>query len=125
MANISPHQDGGGIGRRYRARASALFFSRHPGGVAGLISAAGRRTEVQWKVILSGKQSSTTLFLWAAHLSSGGRELRPVLWIRIRIFCLDPDPKLKFWIRIQQKGKEHVNKTVNSGLFVLLDSSIE
>ena len=26
---------------------------------------------------------------------------------------------------IQQKGKEHVNKTVNSGLFVLLDSSIE
>ena len=26
---------------------------------------------------------------------------------------------------IQQKVKEHVNKTVNSGLFVLLDSSIE
>ena len=25
----------------------------------------------------------------------------------------------------QQKVKEHVNKTVNSGLFVLLDSSIE
>ena len=23
------------------------------------------------------------------------------------------------WIRIQQKVKEHVNKTVNSGLFVL------
>ena len=29
------------------------------------------------------------------------------------------------WIRIQQKVKEHINKTVNSGLFVLLDSSIE
>ena len=28
-------------------------------------------------------------------------------------------------IRIQQKGKEHINKTVNSGLFVLLESSIE
>ena len=35
----------------------------------------------------------------------------------------DPDPELKF--RIQQKVKEHINKTVNSGLFVLLDSSIE
>ena len=33
------------------------------------------------------------------------------------------DPELKF--RIQQKVKEHINKTVNSGLFVLLDSSIE
>ena len=40
----------------------------------------------------------------------------------IRNFCLDPDPELKFWIRIQQKVKEHINKTVNSGLFVLLDS---
>ena len=29
------------------------------------------------------------------------------------------------WIRIQQKVKEHINKTVNSGLFVLLGSSIE
>ena len=29
------------------------------------------------------------------------------------------------WIRIQQKVKEHINKTLNSGLFVLLDSSIE
>ena len=29
------------------------------------------------------------------------------------------------WIRIQQKEKELMNKTVNSGLFVLLDSSIE
>ena len=76
MANISFYKDGGGIGRRYRARASVLFFSRRPGGVAGRISAAGRRTEVQWKAILSGKQPSTTLFLWAAHLSSGGRELR-------------------------------------------------
>ena len=26
---------------------------------------------------------------------------------------------------IQQKVKEYINKTVNSGLFVLLDSSIE
>ena len=33
------------------------------------------------------------------------------------------DPELK--IRTQQKVKEHINKTVNSGLFVLLDSSIE
>ena len=41
----------------------------------------------------------------------------------IRNFCLDPE--LKFRIRIQQKVKEHINKTVNSGLFVLLDSSIE
>ena len=44
-------------------------------------------------------------------------------WIR----NLDPDPdsELKFRIRIQQKVKEHINKTVNFGLFVLLDSSIE
>ena len=35
----------------------------------------------------------------------------------IRNFCLDPDPELKF--QIQQKVKEHINKTVNSGLFVL------
>ena len=28
-------------------------------------------------------------------------------------------------IRIRQKVKEHRNKTVNSGLYVLLDSSIE
>ena len=34
-----------------------------------------------------------------------------------------PDPELKF--RIQQNVKEHINKTVNSGLLVLLDSSIE
>ena len=43
----------------------------------------------------------------------------------IRI-CMDPE--LKFRIRIQQTVKEHMNKTVNSGLFVLLDtkdSSIE
>ena len=39
--------------------------------------------------------------------------------------ALDPDPELKFRIRIQQKVKEHINKSVNSGLFVLLDSSIE
>ena len=31
MADISLHQDGGGIGRRYRARASALFFSHSSG----------------------------------------------------------------------------------------------
>ena len=43
----------------------------------------------------------------------------------IRNFCLDPDLELKFRIRIQQKVKEQMNKTVNSGLFVLLDSSIE
>ena len=42
MADISLYKDGGVIGRRYRARASALFFSRRPGGVAGRISAAGR-----------------------------------------------------------------------------------
>ena len=42
---------------------------------------------------------------------------------RILNFCLDPDPELKFWIWIQQKVKEHINKTFNSGLFVLLDSS--
>ena len=49
----------------------------------------------------------------------------PVLWIRIRMDpeLSDPDPELKFWI--QQKVQEHINKTVNSGLFVLLDSSIE
>ena len=47
---------------------------------------------------------------------------------------VDPDPHgsgtfawIQIRIRIQQKVKEHihVNKTVNSGLFVLLDSSIE
>ena len=37
----------------------------------------------------------------------------------------DPDPEIKFQIRIQQKVKEHTIKTVNSGLFVLLDNSIE
>ena len=51
---------------------------------------------------------------------------KAVLWIRIRIDPeLDPDPELKFRIRIQQKVKEHINKTVNSGLIVLLDRSIE
>ena len=39
----------------------------------------------------------------------------------IRNFCLDRE--LKF--RIRQKVKEHINKTVSSGLFVLLDRSIE
>ena len=39
----------------------------------------------------------------------------------IQNFCLDLE--LKFRIRIQQKVKERINKTVNSGLFVLLDSS--
>ena len=34
------------------------------------------------------------------------------------------DPELKFRIRIQQKVKEQINKTVNSGLFVLLDSRV-
>ena len=43
----------------------------------------------------------------------------------IRIFCLDWDPEFKFRIRIQQKVIEQINKTVNSGLFLLLDSSIE
>ena len=42
----------------------------------------------------------------------------------IRNFCLDPDPELKFLIRIQQKKKEHINITVNSGLFVLLYSTV-
>ena len=40
-------------------------------------------------------------------------------------FCLDPDLELKYRIRIQQKVKKHIIKTVNSGLFVLLDSSVE
>ena len=35
----------------------------------------------------------------------------------IRNFCLDPNPEILF--RIQQKVKEQINKTVNSGLFVL------
>ena len=43
----------------------------------------------------------------------------------IRNFCLDPDRELKFRIQIQPKVKEHLNKTVKSGLFLLLDSSIE
>ena len=47
MAKTSSHKDGGGIGRRYRARASALFFSRRPGGMAGRILSAGHRTEVK------------------------------------------------------------------------------
>ena len=38
-------------------------------------------------------------------------------WIRIRNKVLDPDPA--------KSEKEHINKTVNFGLFVLLDSSIE
>ena len=29
------------------------------------------------------------------------------------------------WIRIQQKVKDQLNKTVNSGLFVLKDSSMK
>ena len=41
----------------------------------------------------------------------------------IRNFCLDPDSELYFQIR--QKVKEYINKIVNSGLFVLLDSNIE
>ena len=39
---------------------------------------------------------------------------------------VDPDPHGSgtfAWIRIQQKVKEHIHKTVNSGLFVLLDST--
>ena len=46
----------------------------------------------------------------------------------LRTSVVDPDPHGSgtfAWIRIQQKVKEHINKTVNSGLFVLLDSSIE
>ena len=35
------------------------------------------------------------------------------------------DPELKFRTRIKLIVKEYINKTVNSGLFVLLDSSIE
>ena len=47
-------------------------------------------------------------------------EQKPYYWLyfavlRIRIRM---DPELKFRIRIQQKVKEHINKTVNSGLFV-------
>ena len=45
-----------------------------------------------------------------------------------KISVVDPDPHGSgtfAWIRIQQKVKEHINKTVNSGLFLLLDSSIE
>ena len=43
----------------------------------------------------------------------------------IRNFFLVPDLELKFLIWIQQKVKEHINKVVNSGLFLLLNSSIE
>ena len=46
----------------------------------------------------------------------------------ISVSVVDPDPHGSgtfAWIRIQQKVKEHINKTVNSGLIVLLDSSIE
>ena len=53
---------------------------------------------------------------WQDALTSCGTE---------NFSVVDPDPELKFRIRIQQKVKEHKNKTVNSGLFVLLDSSIE
>ena len=42
-----------------------------------------------------------------------------MLWIRV--FCLDPE----LMFRIRHKVKEHINKTVNSGLFLLLDSSID
>ena len=35
---------------------------------------------------------------------------------------MDPDPEWKF--RIQQKVKEHINKNVNSSLFVLFDSTV-
>ena len=34
------------------------------------------------------------------------------------------DPELKFRVRIQQKVKDHINRTVNSVLFVLLDSTV-
>ena len=45
--------------------------------------------------------------------------LKAVLWIRIRMAGSGiKDPELKFRIRIQQKVKEQINKTVNSGLFV-------
>ena len=37
----------------------------------------------------------------------------------IRNFCLDLNLELLFRIRIQQKVKEQINKTVKSGLFVL------
>ena len=56
----------------------------------------------------------------------------PFAWIRIQIRLRNyssgsgiivPDPGIR--IQIRQKVKEHINKTVNSGLFVLLDSSIE
>ena len=32
-------------------------------------------------------------------------------------YCLDPNMELKFPIRIQQKIKEHINKTVKSELY--------
>ena len=38
---------------------------------------------------------------------------------------VDPDPhgsRTFAWIRIQLKVKEYINKTINSGLFVLLDN---
>ena len=46
----------------------------------------------------------------------------------VKTSVVDPDPHgsvTYVWIQIRQKVKEHINKTVNSGLFVLLDSSIE
>ena len=45
----------------------------------------------------------------------------------VKTSVVDPDPHgsvTYVWIQIRQKVKEHINKTVNSGLFVLLDSSI-
>ena len=37
-----------------------------------------------------------------------------VLWIRIRMDCLDPDPELLFRIRIQLNMKEQISKNVIS-----------
>ena len=55
-------------------------------------------------------------------------EKEPTNWVLVITSVVDPDPHGSgtfAWIRIQQKVKEHINKTVNSGLFVLLDSCIE
>ena len=53
-------------------------------------------------------------------------KIRVVLWIRIR---MDPEllPGSGSGIKVPDpaKVKEQINKTVNSGLFLLLDSNIE
>ena len=41
---------------------------------------------------------------------------RTFAWIQN--FCMDPELKFRIRIQLQQKVKEHINKTVNSGMFI-------